>query len=78
MTGLQVNSERWYEAKYHLVGVLAKLDPPHAREVIDQHRQLNPTYGPPPWDEKFGELDKQIPLAEGPIEREPDGSGVGS
>ncbi|MCA9292037.1 MAG: hypothetical protein KDA25_12975, partial [Phycisphaerales bacterium] len=60
-----VRTEPWYEAKYHLVSVLATVEPERARAVMDQYRQLNPDLGPPPWNERFAALDARIPAAPG-------------
>ncbi len=61
VTGSEVGSEGWYEAKFHQIQLLLKLDPPRAREVMNQHKQLNPDFGPPPWGPKLKGLDEQIP-----------------
>jgi tetratricopeptide (TPR) repeat protein len=62
VAGSEVGSEGWYEAKFHQIQLLAKLDPPRAREVMNQHKQLNPNFGPSPWGPKIKGLDEQIPL----------------
>lgn len=60
-SGAPADSELWYEAKYRLIKLLAMTDPPRAREVMDQHKQLNPDYGPEPWGGMLKGLDEQIP-----------------
>jgi hypothetical protein len=62
VAGSQVNSEAWYEAKFHQIQLLAKLDPVRARQVLDQHKQLNPDFGPAPWGPQIKGLDEQVPL----------------
>ncbi len=61
--GTDAGTEPWLEAKFHLIALLAKDDPAHAREVLDQHKALYPEYGPPPWDEQFRLLDESLPAA---------------
>jgi len=54
-------SERWYEARFHQISLLADTDPDRARAVMDQHKQLNPDYGPDPWGARLRQLDLRIP-----------------
>ena len=61
VAGTQVGTPEWFEAKFHQIELLAKLDPPRAREVMNQHKQLNPDYGPDPWGAQLKGLDEQIP-----------------
>lgn len=58
--GLPTETDGWYEAKYHLIRLLATTEPRRAREVMDQHKALYPEYGPPPWRERMQELDRTI------------------
>lgn len=51
----------WFEAKFHLISLLARSDPARARAVMDQHKQLNPDYGPEPWSGRLRELDGRLP-----------------
>jgi hypothetical protein len=67
VAGSELNSDGWYEAKFHQIQLLAKLDPPRAREVMNQHKQLNPDLGPVPWGPKLKGLDEQIPAKPEPI-----------
>ena len=60
LTRLNPSDIRWYEAKYHLIRVLLKVDPVRAKEVIKQHELLNPSYGPSPWGERIAQLAKQV------------------
>jgi tetratricopeptide (TPR) repeat protein len=59
--GTEPATPDWYEARYNAIRVLSMIDPPRAREALDQHRILYPTLGPEPWDAKFAELDGQVP-----------------
>ena len=61
--GTTALTERWYEARFHQFTLLAEIDPVRARAVMDQHRQLNPDYGPDPWGTRLRELDLRIPGA---------------
>jgi hypothetical protein len=60
-SGTSVDSEPWFEARFHVIDILADLDPPRAREVMNQHKNLHPEYGPEPWGSKLRGLDAQIP-----------------
>jgi len=55
--------ERWYEARFETLRLLAQIDPARARQVLEQHRVLHPTLGPDPWGERFEELDARLPPA---------------
>ena len=63
VAGSTVGTQRWYDAKFHLVSLLAEVDPDRARAVMDQHRRLNPGYGPEPWASRLEALDRRIPGA---------------
>ena len=60
VAGSDPGSDSWYEAKYHLILVLAETDMKRARAVMYQLKQLNPDYGPPPWRALLAALDKRI------------------
>jgi tetratricopeptide (TPR) repeat protein len=61
--GSTIGTEAWYEARFHLITLLADVDPARARAVMDQHKQLNPDYGPEPWSSRMRQLDLRIPAA---------------
>jgi hypothetical protein len=63
VAGAGVGSELWFESKWRLLTILARTDPARAREVLEQHKALQPDYGPPPWDERLRELDARIPAS---------------
>lgn len=54
-------AEGWYEARYESIRLLSKKDAAAAREVMDQHKALEPTLGPGVWAEKFKTLDAGLP-----------------
>ena len=58
--GSEAGTEPWYEAKFHLISLLAEVDPVRARLVMDQYKQLNPEYGPQPWAARLLGLDRRI------------------
>lgn len=60
VAGRTIGSDQWYEAKFHLIDVLFQTDVDRAREVMDQHKQLNDEYGPPPWGARLRALDLRI------------------
>ncbi len=62
--GYSVGAPNWYEARFHLITLLAELDPPRARAVIRQHKKLNPSWGPEPWASRFEALQRRIGPAE--------------
>jgi len=53
-------SDSWFEARYHALRLIARLEPARARELLDQHRALFPSFGPAPWGEKILELDRGV------------------
>lgn len=54
-------SDAWFEARYHALRLLAKLEPARARDLISQHKLLFPEYGPAPWGAKIRELEAALP-----------------
>jgi hypothetical protein len=49
VSGLPMTEEGWFEAKFHLITILAMRDEDRAREVMQQHETLHPQFGPDPW-----------------------------
>jgi len=78
MAGLQPGSDGWFEARVESIRVLAEVDPPRARAVLDQHRVLYPDLGPEPWGQELRDLDRLLagvtPAVE-PARSEPGGAG---
>jgi len=60
-SGLPPDSAEWFEARYRLISLLAKVDPARAAIAMRQHRALHPALGSPPWDERFEELESRLP-----------------
>lgn len=50
-------SEAWFEARYHALRLLVKLEPARARDLLAQHKLLFPDYGPAPWGARIRELE---------------------
>jgi len=61
VAGLPPQSDGWFEARFHLIRLLATADPARAREVMNQHKQLIPEYGPDPWGPQLKGLDEILP-----------------
>jgi hypothetical protein len=75
-SGSEAGSDRWYQARFHVLSVLARTDPARARQVMEQHRLLYPGYGPPPWGERFRELDLRLGASGEAQSAGPAGAGV--
>jgi hypothetical protein len=60
VAGLHSGSSEWFEAKFHLITQLALDDPAYAKRVMNQHKQLNPEYGPDPWGPRLRALDQRL------------------
>jgi tetratricopeptide (TPR) repeat protein len=60
LAGLPAGTDRWFEARFRSLQILATIDPAHAREVMAQHRQLHPDYGPNPWGARLRTLDQRL------------------
>ena len=58
LSGSEIRSPQWFEAKFHQIDLLVQIDPKRARRVLDQHIQLNPDYGPDPWGARLKGLDE--------------------
>ncbi len=56
LTGLPSGSSDWYEAKYHQLESLGKIDKPQARKVYHQLELLHPDLGGKVWKAKFTDL----------------------
>ena len=69
--GTPAQTDRWYEARFQQISLLADIDPARARAVMDQHKQLNPNYGPDPWGVRLEQLDQR--LGKAPDERQAQG-----
>jgi len=70
LAGLPQGSDAWYEAKYHQVETLAKIDRARAIEVLRQHVQLEGGFGPEPWGTKLAELDAALNRESGAVPEE--------
>lgn len=53
-------SEPWFEARYHSIRLLLKIDAVKAQSAMAQHKLLYPDYGMDPWGPRLRELDGQI------------------
>jgi len=60
LAGLPAGSDRWFEARYESLALLARLDPDRATQVLAQHRQLHPDYGPAPWGPRLRMLGERL------------------
>ena len=58
LSGSEIRSLQWFEAKFHQITLLAQIDSHRARRVLDQHILLNPDYGPDPWGARLKGLDE--------------------
>jgi hypothetical protein len=56
----QTGSEPWFEAKYNIIRLLAKVDVARARAAMKEHRILYPDCGPEPWGPKLRDLDASL------------------
>ncbi len=63
MAGLGEGSAGWYEARHESIRLMLLTDPSRARDAIAQFRVLHPGLLPPPWDERFKDLEARVKLA---------------
>lgn len=56
-------SDSWFEARYHALRLIARLEPMRGRDLLAQHRALFPNYGPSPWGDRIRELDDSLRAA---------------
>jgi hypothetical protein len=70
----QVGTEAWFEARFESLRLLAGLDEARAREAMQQHRVLFPTFGTEPWGGKLRELAGKLGV---PTDVPPAGAGGG-
>jgi hypothetical protein len=62
LAGLPERSSDWFEARYHSLRLIIKVDPFAASEAYRQHMVLHPTGGPEPWGKKIRDLETQVPV----------------
>lgn len=60
LAGLEDGSSDWFEAKYHQVALLMRLDQGRARAVLEQLAVLYPDFGPEPWGGKLRGLHEEL------------------
>ncbi len=60
--GLPAGSDGWFEAKYHLMAALAKVDREAAQQVFEQFRILYPKLGGEAWRGRFESLGEGLGL----------------
>lgn len=60
LSGLDPTKPDWFEARYNSIRLLIKADSNSAREVLAQHKMLNPDMGPEPWGSKLRDLDSTL------------------
>ncbi len=60
VTGIPEGDAGWYEARYHSIRLLAATDSARAREAMDQHKALHPSFGPEPWGPLLRQLDSRL------------------
>ncbi len=58
--GAAPESPEWFEARYQSLRLLRTSDPIKTRELLDQHRNLYPQFGPEPWGDKLRLLDSEL------------------
>ena len=56
LAGTTKSSDTWFEAKYHQILCLQKIDKNRAQQVLRQFKLLHPKDGPPAWRERFRQL----------------------
>ncbi|MBX3403348.1 MAG: hypothetical protein KF699_08060 [Phycisphaeraceae bacterium] len=59
-------SDAWFEARYHALRVLLKIDAARAKELLAQHKVLYPAYGPEPWGDRIRQLEASMSGASSP------------
>lgn len=52
----------WFEARYNAIRLLIDLDASKARDAMNQHRVLYPSFGPDPWGAKLQALSARLEL----------------
>ena len=53
-------SDTWFEARYHALRVLLKIDAARAKDLLAQHKVLYPAYGPEPWGARIRDLETSM------------------
>lgn len=56
-------SATWFEARYHSLRLMARVDVKRARDGMAQHRLLFPEFGPPPWGARIRALNAELEAA---------------
>jgi hypothetical protein len=77
VAGLDASRDEWFEARFRVVRLLEASDPDRAREVLVQHRQLHPDYGPDPWGARLRHLHARLDPTLAPKPKTPEGGDDG-
>jgi hypothetical protein len=54
--GLPDGSEAWFEARFHLIEGVGRMDADRGRKLLSQHLVMYPGGGPPPWGSRIEAL----------------------
>ncbi|MDA1007926.1 MAG: hypothetical protein O2800_02840 [Planctomycetota bacterium] len=66
IAGVQQGTVEWYRIKVDLVNLLVVSDPKAASDVLRQHRQLDPNWGPAPFGEQLREAATKLGVGVNP------------
>ena len=58
--GLQKGTLEWFEARYKCISLVSDRDRERGNKMLSQYLALYPTYGMPPFDKKFKELESRL------------------
>jgi hypothetical protein len=58
--GANRGSERWWAGRTNIIEILAFTDPLHAAQVVAQHKQLYPEFGPDPWGTRIRDVSQRL------------------
>lgn len=66
LAGAEVGSDAWRERKLRVIELVSRRSPSEALRLLEQHRSIEPDYGPAPWGPKLSALhDRLIGAGEG-------------
>lgn len=63
LAGAEVGSSDWREGKLRVIELIARQDPDEAIAMLEQHRALEPGFGPEPWGPRLAALYESLTAA---------------
>ena len=64
--GRETGTAPWYEARFHVISILVRIDPERAAEALQQYDAIHAEGAPEPWASRFDEIPRALPASTEP------------